>query len=244
MGDSRIWLFLVGLAAGEIAAVVLFIRWFLCRRAAHRQGFSSDILSQLLWRTAYLGLGALPMCGFAILIITFWPASAFSLRSVALFTAPLLFSLLLLLVVFLTLGDIVFLLAQHWSAFRYVHVLPADADRVRVHGCREGILAAAAAYPEQAFADDDELDAFVRGNVALVRAQHFSHARPWQYRLTNDFARYCDLISEGYRQGYRQFFAECQAGGERVAAIRQRLLPSVAADDQLLTQYATRYLRA
>lgn len=244
MGDSRIWLFLVGLAAGEVAAVILFIRWFLSRRAARQQGFSSEMLSLLMWRTAQLSLIALPVCGFAILIISFWPTSSLSLGSTAFFTTPLLFSLLLLLVVFLAIGDLVILLAHHWPIFRYVHFLPADADKIRAHGCCQGILAAASAYPEQAFDDDDELDAFVRGNAAVLRAQNFPHTRPWQYRLTNDFAQYCDLLSEGYRQGYRQFFAECQAGGERLAEIRERLLRPVAADDQLLTLYTTRYLHA
>jgi hypothetical protein len=242
MGDYRIWLFLVGLAAGEVAAVVFFIRWLLGWWAARQQGFSSEMLSLLIRRTVQLCLVVLPVCGFAILIIGFWPASSLSF----VIAAPLLLSLLLILVVLFAVGELVTLLAQHWSTFRYVLFLPADADRVRVHGCRQGILAAASAYPEQAFADDDELDSFVRGNAALLKVQNFprAHTRPWQYRLTNDFAEYCYLLSEGYRQGYRQFFTECQAGGEHLDAIRERLLqPLVADDHQLLTIYTTRYLQ-
>jgi hypothetical protein len=242
MGDYRIWLFLAGLAAGEISAVVFFIRWLLGWWAARQRGFSSEMLSLVIRRTVQLGLAALPVCGFAILIIRFSPASSLSPVS----TALLLLSLLLVLVVLFAVGELVTLLAQHWSTFRYVHFLPADAGRVRAHGCRQGILAAASAYPEQAFVDDDELDSFVRGNAALLKVQSFPHARPriWQYRFTNDFAQYCDLLSEGYREGYRQFFAECQVGGERLAAIRERLLQPVAADDQLLSIYTTRYLHA
>lgn len=240
MGDSRIWLFLIGLAAGEVSAAVLFVRWLSSRWAVHQQGFSNESVSLLLQRTVQLGLVALPMCGFAILIIRFWPASSLALGSLAL----LLLNLLLLLMMFLALGDFLTLLAQRWPTFRYVHFLPADADKVRAHGCRQGILAAASAYPEQAFLDDDELDAFVRGNAALLKVQDFPRTRAWLYRLTNDFARYCDLLSDGYRTGYRQFFAECQAGGERLAEIRDRFRQPLAADDQLLSLYTTRYLHA
>ena len=238
MGDSQIWLFLIGSTAGEVLVAALFVRWFLSRRAAYQQNFSSVTLSRLLWHTVQLSLAALPMCGFAILIIRFWSAGAYPLGIITL----LLLSLLLLLMMLLALGDLVILLAQHWVTFRFVHLLPADADKVRAHGCRQGILAAASAYPEQVFFDDDELDAFVRGNAALLKVQNFSHAKSWLFRFTNDFAQYCDLLSDGYRQGYRQFFAECQAGGERLAEIREHLLQPIAADDQLLTIYMTRYL--
>jgi hypothetical protein len=244
MGDSQLWLFLFCLAAGEVLAVVLCIRWFLSQLEVRQQNFSSEALSLLVQRTILLCLIALPMCGFAIFLLRLRSTIVLSSMSSALLLMLLFFCLLLLLVTFFAIGELMMLLARHWTGFRNVFFLPADASKVRTHGCRQGILAAASAYPDLAFDDDADLDAFVRANAALLKAQQFPHARLWQYRLTNDFAAYCDLLSEGYRQGYRQFFAECQADSDRLAMVREHFLQPVSADDQLLSQYATRYLHA
>ena len=60
------------------------------------------------------------------------------------------------------------------------------------------------------------------------------------YRLTNDFARYCDLLVEEYRRGYWRFFAECQAG-DHSKADRDRLRSEGA--QEVLSVYARRYLQ-
>lgn len=229
------WVFLIGLVGCECALMVLFLRWFACLAAGRTLNFSKDALSQLMVQTILLCLVALPFCLCLFLLIWFRLPSrnAFGLM-------PLVLSPFFLLAVFGAAGRFLLIFVPRWPAFRYMFFLPADEDNLRLYGVREGILAAASAYPEEAFQDDEELDTFVRSSGVVLKTERFPASRFRWYRLTNDFTRYCDLLVEGYRRGYRRFFAECQAG-DHSQTDREQLCSEGAQD--LLNVYARRYLQ-
>jgi hypothetical protein len=229
------WLYLVGLVGCECALVVLFLRWYACLAAGRGQHFSKDALSRLMKQTILLCLAALPFCLCLCLFIWFrLPAqNAFGL-------VPLALSPFFLIVVFGIAGWFFVIFVPRWPTFRYVFFLPTDEEELRLYGVREGILAAASVYPEEAFLDDEELDTFVRSGGVVLKTERFPASRFRWYRLTNDFAQYCDLLVDGYRRGYRRFFAECQAGDH--SQVDREHLRSEGAQD-VLSVHARRYLQ-
>jgi hypothetical protein len=220
-----------GLVGCEGILGILFFRWYVCLAAARKATFSSRELRRLLQQTSLLCLAAALLC---LCLFLPEPESELSL-------GPLAISPLFFVAVIGAICQFLLIFVPRWPRFRCMFFLPGDEDEVRFFGACEGILAAASAYPKEVFRNEDELDTFVRSGGVMLKRERFPLSRLRRYRLTNDFARYCDTLVEGYRQGYRQFFAECQTG-DLCQADLERLRGKDA--QHILSAYALRYLHS
>lgn len=247
--NQGIWWLLAALVVAEVPALVVCCRWFWQDepRLSHRAGgvLPRTTLLSLYRNLVRLLLTTLPAMALELLVLFLWKTFPAISWLVTLVLVPTIVGLLLIGAVLVATGQTLVCLARNWPRFRCIYLLPDDADQVRLHAARQGILAAATVYPQELYRDLAEIEAVVRGGQAALKARHFPKQRQfWRFRLTNDFAAYCDVFLAAYVQGYKRFFAECQEAIDHLEAIRARFRQdqALAAEQQLLDTYAQRYL--
>ena len=256
MLDRSIWFVLAALVICEVPALIFDVQWF--QQVAglkaggpeHRRGLlSREALFRVVRQVIRLLLVSLPAVGLFLLLLVRWPGAAVSTLSPGLVVLLLLLAIaagLVTLSICVAVGQVLWWLIQSWQDFRCMYFLPEDAEKVRLNGAQQGILAAARVYPDSLRHTDEGIELMLRAGSVIFKTKTFPKQQQfWRWQLTNDFALYCDLIRDGYTQGYQRFFAECRDAGDQLAEIRERLRQDQATHSErpLLDAYAQRYLQ-
>lgn len=126
---------------------------------------------------------------------------------------------------------------------RYLYLLPRDADQVRRGQCEQGVALAARFYPHF-IPDLDLVDALSRSTQVALRRELYPKRQKGELQLTNDFAVYCNLSSEGFQRGYTGFLAACQEAPDHLGQIRAVLQqwPETSESERFMDEWAPRFL--
>lgn len=123
----------------------------------------------------------------------------------------------------------------------FVYLLPRDADKVRRDQCEQGIAFVAHLYP-RVIVEADFIDVLPRAMQVPIRRELYPKRKKDGLQLTNDFAVYCNLCSEGFGQGYTGFLAACQAEPDRLEHVRTVLKqwPETKESEQLMSEFVSK----
>lgn len=149
----------------------------------------------------------------------------------------------LLVLLWTVLWGLTFWLRQQARQPSYLYLLPQDAECVRREHCQYGIQLLASMYP-LVFSDSDTLDTFSRSVQVSSRAIQAPRWKREHIQLTNDFAVYCNVASEGYQRGYLGLLHACEEDSDQLKTVRMTLKawPETPESQQAMEHWMTQIM--